>query len=542
MGWIDRFRNPKVLCGIVLPLLAFLALAPILWNGFTNFDDPSYVTGNRRVLEGLSADGIVWAFGTFHFYNWHPLTWLSHMLDAQVFGLNPAGHHLTSLLLHMANTVLLFWFLGGATGDRWKSACVATLFAVHPLHVESVAWVSGRKDLLCAFFMFLAMLAYRNYVNTRKTVTYVLCVAMYAAGLMSKAMIVTFPVLLLLLDHWPLQRFRKESGTYAGTGQTTPARMTLSLFGEKIPFFMLAFAASVVTYLAQSEGGAVSGGITPLENISKAFWSYAAYILKMLWPAGLSVYYPSSAMPAWKILIALFVILTVSTVAVRASVRLPWLLTGWFWYLVALLPVAGFLRIGQHAMADRYTYIPLIGLFLAAVWGGAELLGRFRIPASVQAGVAVAVFAACSILTFRQAGLWHDSVTLFRHALAVTDNNSVAHKNLGAALAAQGKYGEALRHVTESLRIQPEPKEYVSQAWLFMQFGEYENAAQACRNSLALSPDEEKAHFLLGVSQVQLGDHRTALEEFKALRRLCSPYADRLLEHLQGSGVAAPLT
>jgi hypothetical protein len=464
------------------------------------------------------------------------------MMDVQFSGLNPTGHHLTSLLIHIANGVLLFLLLHSTTGAPARSACVAALFALHPLHVEPVAWVSGRKDVLAALFMLLAMLAYRGYARSGKAAAYVLCAFLYAAGLMAKAMLVSFPFVLLLMDYWPLGRLRRGSHADGGTGAAFRGETMPRLLLEKIPMGMLAAGSGIVTYLAQSQGGAVSAGGSPFANAGNALWNYVAYILKMLWPVGLSVYYPLAPVPPWKVALALAVLVTGSAVAVRAAKRFPWFAVGWFWYLVTLFPVAGFVKIGQHAMADRYTYIPLIGLFLVVVWGGADLLGRLRVPRAVLSGSAAVLLAICSILTYLQAERWHDSVTLFRHALEVTENNSLAHKNLGAALAGQGKLAEALRHVTESLRIQPEPKEYVSQAWLYLQLGEYGKALQACRNSIAMSPADEKAHFLAGVSQVHLGDPRSAVREYQILRSLGSPYANRLLEFLNDSGVAVPLS
>ena len=540
MEWTNRVRNSMVGYGIALSLLIFLAFSPVLENGFTNYDDPSYVTANPHVLEGLSADGILWAFGTFHFYNWHPLTWISHMLDVQLAGLNATGHHLTSLLLHIINALLLFVLLNRMTGAPVRSGCVAALFGLHPLHVESVAWVSGRKDLLCTLFMLLAMLAYREYGRRRKPAAYAFCVLLYAFGLMTKAMLVSFPFVLLLMDYWPLGRLRQASPVAVGTDLDLQGGTPLQLVLEKTPLLVLSAASGIVTYFAQSAGGAVSSGDSPYANAANALWSYLSYIIKTFWPVGLSVYYPLASVPSWKVAIAVAVIVAISVAAIRAAVRFPWLAVGWFWYLVTLFPVIGIVKIGQHAMADRYTYIPLIGLFIVVIWGAAELAGRLQVPKAALTGAAVAVFAVCSVLTDRQAQRWQDSVTLFRHALEVTENNSLAHKNLGAALASQGKYEEALQHVTESLRIQPEPKEYVSQAWLYLQFGEYGKALQACRNSIALSPGEEKAHFLLGVSYVHLGDHRFAIQEVQVLRRLGSPYAERLNDYLKNSGVVVP--
>jgi len=541
MEWKGLSRHPKVGYGVALSLAVFLAFSPALGNGFINYDDPSYVTDNRHVMEGLSADGVRWAFTTFHFYNWHPLTWISHMMDVEISGLDPGGHHLTSLLLHIANSVLLFILLSGATGAPGRSACVAALFALHPLHVEPVAWVSGRKDVLSTVFLLLALLAWGGYVRSGKAAAYGLCALLYAAGLMAKAMLVTFPLVLLLIDWWPLGRLHRSSPDDREVEGTLRKGTAVRLVLEKIPLVVLAAGSGIVTYLAQSRGGAVSGGGSRLADAGNALSSYVAYILKMLWPVGLSVYYPFEAVPAWNVAVASVVLVAVSIAVVRTAGRFPWLAVGWFWYLITLLPVVGFVRIGGHAMADRYTYVPLIGLFLAAVWGGADWLGRLRVPKAALAGTAAVVLTICSILTFRQAQRWHDSVTLFRHALEVTENNAVAHKNLGAALAAQGRNAEALRHVTESLRIQPEPKEYVSQAWLYLQSGEYGKALQACRNSIAMAPGEEKAHFLAGVSHVHLGDPRSAVGEYQVLRSLGSPYAERLLEYLNRSGTAAPL-
>ena len=540
MEWTNRVRNSMVGYGIALSLLIFLAFSPVLENGFTNYDDPSYVTANPHVLEGLSADGILWAFGTFHFYNWHPLTWISHMLDVQLAGLNATGHHLTSLLLHIINALLLFVLLNRMTGAPVRSGCVAALFGLHPLHVESVAWVSGRKDLLCTLFMLLAMLAYREYGRRRKPAAYAFCVLLYAFGLMTKAMLVSFPFVLLLMDYWPLGRLRQASPVAVGTDLDLQGGTPLQLVLEKTPLLVLSAASGIVTYFAQSAGGAVSSGDSPYANAANALWSYLSYIIKTFWPVGLSVYYPLASVPSWKVAIAVAVIVAISVAAIRAAVRFPWLAVGWFWYLVTLFPVIGIVKIGQHAMADRYTYIPLIGLFIVVIWGAAELAGRLQVPKAALTGAAVAVFAVCSVLTDRQAQRWQDSVTLFRHALEVTENNSLAHKNLGAALASQGKYEEALQHVTESLRIQPEPKEYVSQAWLYLQIGEYGKALQACRNSIALSPGEEKAHFLLGVSYGRLRDHRSAIQEVQVLRRLGSPYAERLSDYLRNSGIVVP--
>jgi len=369
-----------IMGGIIVLIL--LAYYPVFGSYFVNYDDSSYVTANSHVKSGITGDSIKWAFTTFYFYNWHPLTWISHMLDVQLFGLNPMGHHVTSLLFHIVNSVLLFTLFRRMTGALWKSLCIAGLFALHPLHVESVAWVADRKDLLSTFFWFLTMLAYVDYARKQKLMTYLLCVLLFILGLMAKPMLVTLPLLLLLMDYWPLRRSR---------------------------------------------------------------------------------------------------------------------------------------------------------------WGMTDLAERQHTHRSALAALMIVIIMICSVFTNLQTRRWHDSVTLFRHALEVTENNSLAHKNLAAALAQQGNLIEALHHASESLRIQPEPLEYVSQGWLYLQLGHYEKAAEACRNSIGMAPhNNDKAHFLLGVSYVYLDNYQSAVTEYRFLRRSNSSYVDPLLDLMNKAGMALP--
>ena len=425
-----------------LSLLIFLAYWPVLSCDFINYDDPFYVTSNSHVKAGLSLDSIRWAFTTFFFYNWHPLTWISHMLDVQLFGLNPLGHHLTSLLLHIANSLLLFILFRKMTGSTWKSASVAFLFALHPLHVQSVAWVTERKDVLSTFFWLLVMLAYTAYANKPKLATYLLCILLFICGLMAKPMLVTLPFVLLLMDFWPLGRLRRNISISADTANVVRQCSFSHLLLEKLPFAVLAVASSVVTFLAQKQGGAVHEDRLLSVDVGNALVSYLQYALKMLWPSRLAVYYPynPAAISAWQVAVALISLLVATALAIRFRRRFPYIAVGWLWYLGTFVPVIGFLRIGEQAMADRYTYIPLIGLFIIAVWGIADLTQQLRIPKAIIVTVIGTILVACSLLTNLQTRLWRDSVTLFSHAVAVTENNWIAHKNLAAALAKQGNF------------------------------------------------------------------------------------------------------
>lgn len=445
-----------VVLALGLAALTFAAYFSVLSNGFVSYDDGKYVTENPHLRAGLSTDTVVWAFTTFRASNWHPLTWLSHAFDVQLYGMNPLGHHLTSLLLHIANVVLLYWLLFRMTTSPWKSAFVAALFAVHPLHVESVAWVAERKDVLSTFFWMLTMLAYVRYAESPSAGCYLPVIILFAIGLLAKPMLVTLPLVLLLLDYWPLRR-----GPILG-------RLT-----EKIPLLVLAAGSCVVTFVAQRSGGSVAdlGRFTLAERIGNALVSYVTYIGKAFWPSKLACFYPhpGSGLPAWQPILAAVGLIGFTGIVIKLSVRRPYLLTGWLWYLVALVPVIGFVQVGFQAMADRYTYIPLIGIFVMIAWGIPESMGaceyegvsaRKRPPArsrplrhsqtrtpthshTLLAATAALVLAVLAWRTSVEVRYWHDEVTLFERALAVTHGNYVAHNNLGRALADQRQIGRA---------------------------------------------------------------------------------------------------
>jgi len=541
MGLSGQRKNSLLYLIGAFSVLIFLVYYPVLNSNFTNYDDPSYVTSNTYVKSGLSTHSIAWAFSTFYSYNWHPLTWISHMLDVQLFGLDPMGHHATSLVFHITNSVLLFVLFNWMTGAKWKSLCLACLFALHPLHVESVAWVADRKDVLSTFFWFLAMLAYVDYARNPKGVKYALFTLLFTLGLMAKPMLVTFPFVLLLMDYWPLGRLRKDIPDPDGAN-FSPKLSLLNLILEKVPLVCISISSMIITYLAQKKGGALSAHTSLMVNAGQALVSYVNYVLKMLWPSKLAAFYPypPEGTSMWQIVMATVGILIVSVLVLRVRKRLPYLAMGWLWYLITFVPVIGFVRIGQHAMADRYTYIPLIGVFIVVIWGMSDLAERFRIPRKALAIWMVVIIVIGSVLANLQTRKWHDSITLFSHAVEVTENNWLAHKNLAVALANQGKLMEALKHVSESLRIKPDASEYMSQGWLYLNLGNYAKAIEACKNSIAMSPNDEKAHFILGVSYIHLKDYPSAIAEYHFLKECNSPFASQLLNFLNHTGIALP--
>jgi protein O-mannosyl-transferase len=433
-------------------------------NEFVNLDDFLYVSDNPHVQGGLTPDNVRWAFTASYATNWHPLTWLSHMTDCQLYGLSPWGHHLTSVLFHAANAALLFLFLERATGMLWRSGFVTALFALHPLHVESVAWIAERKDVLSAFFFLLALLAYVRYVEQRGTGRYLLVLTPFALGLMAKPMLVTFPFVLLLLDYWPLHRWGAEDGP--ATGPPAAGRVHAStrwqaaggLILEKLPLFLLSAASCIVTFQVQKSGGAVSTleMMPVLLRIGNAVTAYGGYLAKTLWPAGLTPLYPFPArFPVGEAVGAGLLLAWVSVMAVRLRRRYPFLPVGWFWFLGTLVPVIGLVQVGMQAMADRYSYIPVIGIFIMITWAVSELAEKFRLPRIVCATGALLVILGLSAATWLQIGHWRNSRELFAHTLRFTNNNFYALKALGNALHGEGRVDEAINVYREALRINP---------------------------------------------------------------------------------------
>ena len=438
-----------------LVLLAAAVYAPVARFDFVRFDDPDYVAQNDHVRAGLTWLGARWAFTTGHVANWHPLTWLSHMLDVQLFGVDAGAHHVVNAVFHVANMLLLFVVLRRMTGASGRSAVVAALFAVHPLHVESVAWVSERKDVLSTFFWMLTLIAYVRYVERPAARRYAAVLSLFALGLLSKPMVVTLPFVLLLLDVWPLGRLEpwRHGRLSLGRGATA-----LRLVREKLPLFALAALSAAITVVVQRRWGAV-GGLAeyPLGvRAGNALVSYAAYLAKLVWPSNLSAFYPYRATVATSMVVgAGALLLAVTIAAVRVSRTRPYALVGWLWFVGTLLPVIGLVQAGLQSMADRYTYVPAIGIFVVASWGGAELAARWlggRLT-PIAAGLVVVAFA---VAASRQVPVWKDSVTLWQHAVDVTTGNAYANYNLGVVLVQAGRVDEGIARFEEALRIQPD--------------------------------------------------------------------------------------
>jgi len=482
--------------------------AAVRRHGFVNFDDPRYVTENAIVAAGLTWRGVVWAFTAGYASNWHPLTWMSHMLDVQLYGMRAGGHHLTNVLLHIANTLLLFGALHRMTGAAGRSGFVAALFAVHPLHVESVAWVAERKDVLSTFFWMLTLWSYVSYVRQPRWNRYVLVVVCFALGLLAKPMLVTLPFVLLLLDYWPLGRLTPDVAAgparAAGTPSAPQLKVALPLLREKLPLLVLALASSIVTFIVQQRGGSVAAldAIPFLPRVENALTSYVGYIWKMVWPARLGAFYPFPAsFGPWQVIAAAAILIGASVVALRAARRHPYLPVGWFWYVGTLVPVIGLVQVGDQAMADRYTYVPLIGLFLIVAWGVPALVARWlpglsgierlqRIALATAAGL---VIAALTIAARIQVQYWRNAIAIWEHTLQVTGENAVARNSLGGFLIIVGRARDAVPHLVEAVRI---------------------------------APDSAGAHNNLGAALIQQGNVSEAIPHFAKAARLWPEYGD----------------
>ena len=520
---------------VCLALIAanLIVFASVWHHDFVNYDDDQYVTTNPVVARGLTWHGVSWAFTTGYAVNWHPLTWLSHMLDVQLYGLDPGPHHLTNLLLHIASTLLLFGLLHRMTGALGRSAFVAGLFAVHPLHVESVAWVAERKDVLSTLFWMLTLWAYVEYVRrpaaSRSAVRrYSLVLLFFALGLMAKPMLVTLPFVLLLLDFWPLGRVRMGPNPAGGWALSREEwARTVRLAWEKLPLLALAAVSSVVTFFIHYRrgGDVISLGRVPLNlRVANALVSYVAYIGKMFWPARLAVFYPyPHSVPGLWIAGALLALVAISVAVIRAGPRRPYLLVGWLWYLGTLVPVIGLIQVGDQAMADRYTYVPLIGLFIMVAWGVPDLLARWplRLSRIALPSAAVLVILACAISARGQLQYWQDSTTLWTHALAVTTGNNIAHNNLGIVLADQGRLDEAIDHYLEALRIKPDYADAHNDLGVALaDEGKLDEAIAHYSEALRIKPDYADAHNNLGVALADQGKPDQAIAQYTDALRI----------------------
>ena len=456
------FSTPRqrtlVLC-LLLAAVVLVAYLPVSHNGFLNYDDDRYIPDNPHVTAGLRWTTVKWAFTTFDEANWAPLSWLSHALDCELFGLNPAGHHEMSVLLHAANAILLFLLLQGATGFRWRSLMVAALFALHPINVESVAWAAERKNVLSMLFFLLALHAYTWYTRKPGLHRYAAVFVLFALGLLSKSQIITFPCLLFLWDYWPLRRILPPSGTEDSSPTRSPALWKGWLILEKIPLLLLCAASSVITMRAEKAGGAVkafSQYSLPL-RLETAVISYVRYLGKAFWPSKLVALYPhpTKLYPAWQVGAAILLLLLVTFWVLRARDQ-RYLAVGWFWFVGSMVPMIGLVQVGSHAMADRFAYLPFIGLFVMVVWFTADWANGHQVPAAGVAICATSILLALGILTFHQVGYWHDIQSFWLRTIAQTQNNYIAHDSLGEYLASQGRTDEAAEQFRASLLIRPD--------------------------------------------------------------------------------------
>ena len=518
-------RRNIMICAL-LAVATVAVYSQVLGFPFVKLDDDKYVRENPRISAGLTAEGLAWAWTTNEASNWHPLTWMSHMLDSELFGLDPGGHHGTSLVLHVLNALLLFGVLQYMTGTPWASGFVAALFALHPLHVESVAWVAERKDVLSTFFGLLSLWSYAVYARCGGRGRYLLAGLFLALGLTAKPMLVSLPLVFLLLDYWPLRRMMIGS---VGRGRTLAGKRAggtlVQLFVEKLPLLALSAASSVVTWLVQRGGGAVSApfDLSLGMRMANAALSYLRYIGKMLWPADLSVLYPHPNMPGgtpwagWQVATAVAALIALTWGFYRS--RRPYALVGWLWYVVTLVPVIGLIQVGSQAMADRYTYLPLVGLFIVVAWAGSEAWTRFEgrnVLRWALAAAGVVAVTASAAATWAQASHWRDTVTLFEHSLEAAPGAPTLHNNLGIELDLRGRRAEAMAHYRRALEIVPDyPEAHYNLGVALSATGDHEAAIDELRQVLRTHPDHPMAHYELGLALDRLGRGDEALQSFK---------------------------
>jgi tetratricopeptide (TPR) repeat protein len=537
-------KRNVVVC-LLLAVVTFALYSPAIGHPFIfNYDDDVYVTNNSHVQAGLSAETVRWALISTQYSNWHPLTWLSHALDCQLYGLNPYGHHVTNVLLHVLNVVLLFLLLVRATGAVGRSLLVAALFAFHPMNVESVAWIAERKNVLSTFFFLLTLGAYGWYALKPEVKRYVAVAALFVLGLAAKPMVVTLPFVLLLIDFWPLRRIQgwEQLGPEAAfpVPQVSLSRLVL----EKLPLFALSAADCAVTIFAQRSGGAMRLVLPLNVRLENAIYAYAMYVWKGFWPARLAVFYPhpGATLAVWQVALAALFTLSVSVMVWRQRVTQPYLITGWLWFLGTLVPVIGLIQVGEQAIADRYAYVPLIGIFVMAVWGAADLADVRRLSFAVRAKTAAVVMGILFLFTCDQLRYWRSAVDLWSHTVDVTKDNFFGEQNLGAALLASDRYEEAMPHFKKAIKLRPlnpgghlnlagdfaltdHPRDaiqeyeiaiplvsdpnmrvssYATLGRLYGELGQYSKARASYQEALRINPERSDARD--GLAQVELSD------------------------------------
>jgi tetratricopeptide (TPR) repeat protein len=523
MTGLNILKKHSVMFVVLSIIVLLLAVYwPVQNYGFVNYDDNLYVTDNHLIQSGITFQSLIHSFLYIQTGNWHPLTMLSHALDWQLYGYRSGGHHWTSVIIHIVNTILLFLLFKAMTGTLWRSALVAALFALHPINVESVAWVAERKNVLSTFFWILAMLFYVWYVKQPSWRRYLPVLISFALGLMSKPMLVTLPFALLLLDYWPLQRTQiNTQPEYQQTDARGLSLKKIRLFDlvlEKVPLFILAAISSYLTLSAQKAVKAIVDiqSFPFLYRLGNAVISYAVYIRKMFWPVDLAVFYPFNySMSLWQVISSFLLIITVTFFASVYFRRFPYLLIGWLWYLGTLVPVIGIVQVGSQAMADRYAYIPFIGLFIMLSWGIFDILNK-KVSVTLNIIIAILIIIGLTVITHRQVQYWENTLTLFSHAVAVTKNNAVAHSNVAGELLVQNKVDEAMVHCEKALLLSPNDyNTLVRVARGYSVCGESVKAINALRKAIQIHPEYIRAYDDLYVILIQVGKVKEALQEYR---------------------------
>jgi protein O-mannosyl-transferase len=520
----------KIAICIFLVVSTFATYSQVQNHGFINYDDPGYVTENLQVKAGLTRESVYWAFTTPHFANWHPLTWLSHMLDYQLYGSNAKGHHLTNLIFHIANTLLLFLILFRMTGALWRSGFVVALFALHPFNVESVAWVAERKNVLSTFFWLLTMWAYIRYSEKTNLKRYGLVLLFFIFGLMSKPMLVTLPFVLLMMDYWPLRRVKLRNKNETTFTESIKEQASFPrLIKEKIPLFLLVVCSIIITLIAQKLGGALQamGIYSTAARLTNAMVSYLAYLEKMVWPENFAVFYPhpGNALALWKGILCSMVLAGISAAAIKLSRKAPYFAFGWFWYLGTLVPVIGVIQVGAQAMSDRYAYVPLIGIFIIIAWGLPDLIAKWRHRNSFLITLAGIYIAILMVLTSNQLSHWKNSIAIFEHAIKVTDKEypdfALAHNNLGAALFLEKKNEEAVSHYKTANKLDPDysPAHYNLGLALLAE-EKTEEAISHFEIAIKLNPKAADVHSNLGIAFFADRKARQAISQYKIAIKL----------------------
>jgi protein O-mannosyl-transferase len=498
----------KTICiCIALAVLTWAVFIQTVRYDFVNYDDPTYVYQNTRITSGINLANVAWAFTHVHSENWHPLTTITHMLDCGLHGLNAGWHHFTNVLLHCLAVVFLFVALHQMTGALWRSAFVSAVFAVHPLHVESVAWIAERKDVLSAVFFMITLLAYLRYTRAPSIGRYLTVALVIALGLMSKPMLVTLPFVLLLLDYWPLGRFEAR--------RSKTGRQALQLILEKVPLIALSAVSSLITFLAQRGAIGWTEQLPVSERISNAFVAYVVYIRQMFWPTGLAVFYPhpEHRLPVWEISLASIVLVGITAAAFVFRKKAPYFVTGWLWYLGMLVPVIGLVQVGWQGHADRYTYLPQIGLYIAVTWAVTDLTRSWRFQRIGLGAAAVLIVGALGCRAWLQTSYWRDSETLFTHALAVTSNNDVALNNLGIIFLDKGQLDDAISKLQAAIDLRPEnAPAHDNLAKALLKKGQVVEAMVHYRKFLELEPASVEARNTLGTALIQQGHVREAID------------------------------